>query len=160
MNFNNPYQSIYGNPYYNGYSMPNYGVNQFGNPNTQPQQNNASTPQQTAQTTLQYPSQTNIEYVNGIEGVKMLVLPPNYSKLVLDSEARKFYIKTTDAWGKPTIQSFDYSSEQDTKKEKVETKQANYVTVEAFNKMQEQFIGLQKEFEKLKVGNKNTGVTK
>ena len=150
MNYNNSFQPMFGNPYYTGYAGGNYGTNQFGNPNPQMTQNNAPTPQQTAQPLPQYPTQTNIEYVNGIEGVKALVLPPNYSKLVLDSDAPKFYIKTTDSWGKPTIQVFDYVNPEMKKNETVETKKQDYVTLDAFDKMKEQFMALQKEFDKIK----------
>lgn len=44
-----------------------------------------------------------ITWVNGIEGAKAYQLAPNTTALLMDSEGSRFYIKTTDTSGMPTI---------------------------------------------------------
>ena len=95
--------------------------------------------------------QSNIEYVNGIEGAKAFILPPNTQKLLLDSDNAFFYIKTTDMQGKPTVKRFRYidvDSEQSQPKQ--EQPQVSYVTLEQFTDLLENFDALKKEFEKMK----------
>ena len=79
------YQSPYGqqNPYFNN-PYANVQNNQQAYQQQQPQMQN---PQPTMQ------MQSNIEYVNGIEGAKALILPPNAQKIVLDSDNAFFYIR-------------------------------------------------------------------
>ena len=137
------YQSPYGqlNPYFNNpyASMQN---NQQSYQQQQPQMQN---PQPTMQ------MQSNIEYVNGIEGAKAFILPPNTQKLLLDSDNSFFYIKTTDTQGKPTVKRFKYvdvDAEQNTPKQ--DKPQEDYVTLQQFTDLLQNFDELKKEFEKLK----------
>jgi hypothetical protein len=140
------YQSPYGQPpFYNAYA--NLQNNQQNFP--QPQQQ-VQTPQQPQQ---QVPIQSNIEYVNGIEGAKALILPPNAQKIVLDSDNTFFYIKTTDMQGKPAVKRFKYidvDAEQQAKPQRQEQPQVDYVTLQQFTDLLQNFDDLKKEFEKLK----------
>ena len=139
------YQSPYGQPpYYNAYaSLQN---NQQNFQQAQPQ---VQTPQPQPQ--QQVPIQSNIEYVNGIEGAKAFILPPNTQKLLLDSDNAFFYIKTTDMQGKPSVRRFRYI---DVDAEQAPTKQdepkVDYVTLEQFTDLLQNFDDLKKEFEKMK----------
>jgi hypothetical protein len=104
--YQNPYQMQFMPPYPYGQTLRNtYGnerdfYNQQMNSQQQQQQNMYAHQQQTM------PIQSNIEYVNGIEGAKAFMLPPNAKKLLLDSDNQYFYIKTTDNQGKPTVEHF------------------------------------------------------
>jgi len=49
-----------------------------------------------------------IQWVQGTEGARAYILPPNSSALLMDSETSTFYIKTTDASGMPSLRIFDY----------------------------------------------------
>lgn len=84
---------------------------------------------------------SNIEYVNGLEGVKALILPPNCTRLVLDSDAKCFYIKRTDMEGRPSIEVHPYTDLES--QQKPQTPVVNFVTVD-------QFEALKKEIEILK----------
>jgi hypothetical protein len=139
------YQSPYGQPpYYNAYA--NLQNNQQNFQQAQPQ---VQTPQPQPQ--QQVPIQSNIEYVNGIEGAKAFILPPNTQKLLLDSDNAFFYIKTTDMQGKPSVRRFRYI---DVDAEQTPTKQdepkVDYVTLEQFTDLLQNFDDLKKEFEKIK----------
>lgn len=130
MNYN-PYQPTFGNPYSSPYGMPNYNAPQYA-PQAQPVYQQA--PQQVqpqAQVQPQYMQKpnSNIEYVNGIEGAKALVIPPNQTRLLIDSDSQSFFIKSTDNEGKPTIRVFDYVERNGNAKPKAQT---NFVTIEQF----------------------------
>ena len=140
------YQSPYGQPpYYNAYATLQNNQQNFPQPQQQPQ-NAQPQPQQ------QVPIQSNIEYVNGIEGAKAFILPPNAQKLLLDSDNPFFYIKTTDLQGKPSVRRFKYI---DIDAEKVDTKQDdksldNYVSFDQFTQLLNDFNDLKDEFQKYK----------
>lgn len=143
--YGNLYQSPYGQPpFYNAYAALQNGQQNFPQPqqqvqNTQPQ------PQQ------QVVMQSNIEYVNGIEGAKALILPPNAQKMLLDSDNPFFYIKTTDMQGKPTVRRFKYTDvDAEESNEKKETPKIDYVTLEQFEELLDNFDTLKKEFDKMK----------
>lgn len=93
-NFYNPY-----NPYspYTNYGYPNLMQNQYQNPNQyQNQYQN--------QTTTQQPN--SYVFVNGIEGAKAYQVNPNQTMMLLDSEEPIVYKKTSDQFGKSSIQFF------------------------------------------------------
>lgn len=97
----------------------------------------------------QLPPKTNIEYVNGIEGAKAFPLPPNCKALLVDSDSKSFFIKTTDLEGKPTLERFSYSPYT------TETAQkAEYVTVAQFNELAAQFSHLSAQFDHLSKNDK------
>lgn len=94
------------------------------------------------------PPTTNIEYVNGIEGVKALVMPPNCSKLVLDSDSKCFYIKRTDFEGRPTIEVHPYT-DVNTPQRPVEP-QLEFVTVTQFNELKQELESLKSSLKETK----------
>ena len=144
-----PYTSMYQSPY--GQQNP-YFNNPYANVQNNQQPYQQQQPQmQNPQPTMQM--QSNIEYVNGIEGAKAFILPPNTKKLLLDSDNAFFYIKTTDTQGKPSVRRFRYidiDAEQQAQPQRQEQPQVDYVTLQQFTDLLQNFDDLKKEFEKLK----------
>lgn len=148
--YQNPYQMQFMPPYPYGQTLRG----NFGNErdfysqqmNTQQsQQNMYNAPQQPM------PIQTNIEYVNGIEGAKAFILPPNTQKLLLDSDNAFFYIKTTDMQGKPTVKRFRYIDvESDQQAQMQKQEQPLYVTIQQYQEVLDTLDTLRKELDKLK----------
>ena len=140
------YQSPYGQPpYYNAYASLQNNQQNFPQPQQQPQ-NAQPQPQQ------QVMMQSNIEYVNGIEGAKAFILPPNTQKLLLDSDNPFFYIKTTDLQGKPTVRRFKYidvDAEQQAEPKK-EEKSLDFVSLDQFTNLLNDFNDLKDEFQRYK----------
>lgn len=139
------YQSPYGQPpFYNAYASLQNNQQNFPQPQQQTQN-----PQ--VQPQPQVPIQSNIEYVNGIEGAKALILPPNAQKMLLDSDNPFFYIKTTDMQGKPTVKRFKYIDvDEEQRTEKKDVPMVDYVTLDQFEELLDNFDNLRKEFEKMK----------
>lgn len=141
-----PYTSMYQSPYgqQTYYNSP-YNNVQNNQQNFQQQQPQVQSPQPTMQ------MQSNIEYVNGIEGAKAFILPPNTQKLLLDSDNAFFYIKTTDMQGKPTVKRFKYidvEAEQQAQMQKQE--QPLYVTIKQYQEVLDTLDTMRKELDKLK----------
>lgn len=129
------------------YQVQGYGYNYMPQQIPQMQQqchNNGATLQQP------YTEQpiSNIEYVNGIEGAKALILPPNSTKLVLDSDSKQFFIKTTDQTGRPSIKTYSYTDIESETKQNVVTD--NFVTMDQFSSLFDDFKSLKTEFNKFK----------
>lgn len=51
---------------------------------------------------------SGIIWVQGIEGAKSYMVPPNTSVLLMDSEGTRFYIKSADAAGLPNTRIFEF----------------------------------------------------
>lgn len=48
-------------------------------------------------------------WVSGEVGAKSWVVPPNNTVLLMDSETNRFYIKSSDNAGMPTIKTYEYT---------------------------------------------------
>lgn len=147
--YQQPYQMQFMPPYPYGQTLRNtYGNERdfYSQQMNAQQQQNMYAPQQQPM-----PIQSNIEYVNGIEGAKAFILPPNTQKLLLDSDNAFFYIKTTDMQGKPTVKRFRYidvEAEQQAQMQKQE--QPLYVTIQQYQEVLDTLDTLRKELDKLK----------
>lgn len=145
-----PYTSMYQSPY----GQPNP---YFNNPYASMQNNQQSYQQQQPQMQNPQPTmqmQSNIEYVNGIEGAKAFILPPNTQKLLLDSDNSFFYIKTTDTQGKPTVKRFKYVDVDAEQSPKEETPKVKYATMEQLGQLSDRLNDLSKDIERMKNANK------
>ena len=150
--YQQPYQMQFMPPYPYGQTLRNtYGNERdfYSQQMNAQQQQNMYAPQQQPM-----PIQSNIEYVNGIEGAKAFILPPNTQKLLLDSDNAFFYIKTTDTQGKPSVRRFRYidiDAEQQAEMQKQEPQpQPLYVTIQQYQEVLDTLDTLRKELDKLK----------
>lgn len=94
-------------------ALPLYGYNpyQFGQVNPlQPQMDRLAQMQAQYQQPPQQQQNVNqgILWVQGEAGAKSYLVAPNTSVLLMDSENERFYIKTTDSAGMPTLRTFEY----------------------------------------------------
>lgn len=60
---------------------------------------------------VQSPPQTNqgLLWVQGEAGAKSYLVAPNTTVLLMDSESQKFYLKSTDGAGMPSLRTFEYT---------------------------------------------------
>lgn len=77
-----------------------------------PQQRIQAYEQQMMQQQQQYQQQqqvnSGIVWVQGSEGAKSYMIPPNSTVLLMDSEGTRFYIKSTDMSGMPSLRTFQF----------------------------------------------------
>lgn len=126
-------------PYYSGYNASNFNANPYSNPSIQFQ---SAAPQNGLQ---QATAPYAIEYVNGVEGAKAYLIPPNSTKLLMDSDGDYFYIKTANAQGQANVKIYKYEEvTQATKKTEEPKQEIKYATVDDIKELKE-------EIEKLKL---------
>ena len=92
-------------------ALPYYGYNpyQFGQVNPlQPQMDRLANMQAQFQQQQAQPVNQGILWVQGEAGAKSYLVAPNTSVLLMDSEESRFFIKTTDNAGMPTLRTFEY----------------------------------------------------
>lgn len=133
------------NPYMGG-----YGYGQYYNP-LQPQMDRLAQMQAQFQPQPQQQQSVNqgLLWVSGEAGAKAYLLTPNTSALLLDSEESKFYIKTTDQAGMPTLRTFVYQevtgTSQNVQKQTETNLDDKYVTRQEYNDLRgkyEELYGL------------------
>ena len=115
------YPSYQGGNYYPGYTAPVY---------QQPSVN------------------TNKIYATGIDDVRSRQLPANSDFIFLDNDKPLIYRKTTDATGKMDVQIFKITPYQEEEKAQPVIDASNFVSIDAFRKLEEQFEELKQSLTK------------
>lgn len=89
-----------------------------------------------------------ILWVSGEIGAKSYLMAPGTTVLLMDSESQKFYIKTTDMSGMPTIRTFEYSevypNAQKQPIEAAEDLSERFVTRQEYNEMRARYETIMK----------------
>lgn len=92
----------------------------------------------------QAPQQSNgLLWVSGEIGAKSYLVAPGTTVLLMDSEAQRFYIKSSDMSGMPMLRIFEYSEVRpETQKQPLnvpENLNEQFVTREEYNEMRAQY---------------------
>lgn len=113
---------------YNNYSVPNYNFTPYVQPTIpQPQVRQSS----------------SIVWVQGEDGAQNYSVAPGNTVLLMDSSSNKFYIKSSDIYGKPTIRVYSYEEEvKDQQKASDAQVQNDYVSRDEFNALKKQIDDL------------------
>mgnify|MGYP001100164058 CR=1 FL=1 len=108
----------------------------------QPQQNNNWNQNNMQQT---QPPQTNqgIIWVQGESAARSYLVAPNSTVLLMDSETQRFYLKSANNAGMPSMQIFEYSEVTQNAPQSAQSVQTNlddkYVTREEYSSLQAQY---------------------
>lgn len=109
---------------------------------TQPQQNNNWNQNNMQQA---QPPQTNqgIIWVQGEAAARSYLVAPNSTVLLMDSETQRFYLKSANNAGMPSIQIFEYSEVTQNAPQAAQSAPTNlddkYVTREEYSRLQAQY---------------------
>mgnify|MGYP007062346300 CR=1 FL=1 len=112
---------------------------------TQPQQNNNNWNQNNMQQASQ-PPQTNqgILWVQGESAARSYLVAPNSTVLLMDSETNRFYLKSANNAGMPSMQIFEYSEVTQNAPQSSQSVSNNlddkYVTREEYSQLQAQYV--------------------
>lgn len=119
----------YYNPYMNYFApQPQYNAPQATNA---AQPINIPTQAQNAPTT----QNNGLIWVQGETGAKSYMIAPNSTVLLMDSEAQKFYLKSTDASGMPLpLRTFTYAETQQNTPEAPKADMDKYITRDEFER--------------------------
>lgn len=91
------------------------------------------------------PPQTNqgLLWVQGEAGAKSYLVAPNTTVLLMDSEGSRFYLKSTDNAGMPSLRVFEYSEVSQNALQAAQSAQedldSKYVTREEYSRLQAQY---------------------
>ncbi len=109
---------------------------------TQPQQNNNWNQNNTQQA---QPPQTNqgIIWVQGEAAARSYLVAPNSTVLLMDSETQRFYLKSANNAGMPSMQIFEYSEVTQNAPQAAQSAQTNlddkYVTRQEYDALRAQY---------------------
>ncbi len=82
-------------------------------------------------------------WVQGEAGAKSYLVAPNTTVLLMDADAQRFYIKSTDAAGMPSLRTFEFSEVHQTSQQTAQTFREDldnkYVT-------REEFVGVRNQY--------------
>lgn len=91
------------------------------------------------------PPQTNqgLLWVQGEAGAKSYLVAPNTTVLLMDSENSRFFLKSTDGAGMPSLRTFEYTEVPQNAPQAQQNDKTNlddkYVTREEYNRLQAQY---------------------
>lgn len=100
---------------------------------------------QPAMQAVNNPPQTNqgLLWVQGEAGAKSYLVAPNTTVLLMDSEGSRFYLKSTDNAGMPSLRVFEYSEVTQNAPQAQQIAQPNlddkYVTREEYSRLQDKY---------------------
>lgn len=112
---------------------------------------------QAQQYQMQQPPQTNqgLLWVQGEAGAKSYLVAPNTTVLLMDSEGSRFYLKSTDNAGMPSLRVFEYSEvfqntpqAQNSAQNDLDDK---YVTREEYNSLQSKYTEILERLNRISV---------
>lgn len=92
------------------------------------------------------PPQTNqgLLWVQGEAGAKSYLVAPNTTVLLMDSEGSRFYLKSTDNAGMPSLRVFEYSEVSQNAPQSTQSEQINlddkYVTRQEYDALQGKYM--------------------
>lgn len=92
------------------------------------------------------PPQTNqgLLWVQGEAGAKSYLVAPNTTVLLMDSEGSRFYLKSTDNAGMPSLRVFEYSEVTQNAPQAPQSEQINlddkYVTRQEYDALQGKYM--------------------
>ena len=127
------------------YQMPGYPVYQQQYPAYQDRLSQLQNQYQ--QTIPQYQQQQQVNqgllWVQGVEGAKSYLVAPNTTVLLMDADAQRFYLKSTDGTGIPNLRMFEYLEVTQSASQPVLATNENlddkYVTRNEYNDLKKQY---------------------
>lgn len=77
-----------------------------------------------------------LTWVQGEAGAKSWIITPGSTVLLMDSESMRFYLKSADMNGVPSLRTFEYNEVGAQKPQEP----ANFVTLESFNEFRDDIL--------------------
>lgn len=92
------------------------------------------------------PDPSGLNWVQGEAGAKSWIVTPGSTVLLMDSEMMRFYLKSADANGLPSMRTFEYS-EVGAVKPTEAPQTAQFVTINVFEDFKKEVMGKLDELE-------------
>lgn len=128
--------------------MPNMAENQFAQPYQTPMQATPAPMQMPAQ-----PTNDTMLFVLNENEASAYPVAPNNSVVLWDKNNKTFYIKTANAQGVPSMQTYDFAERADVQKNEVTEHKCTcgdrFVTIEQFDAFKAKFYDLQSRYDQI-----------
>ena len=99
----------------------------------------------------QAPAQVNqgLLWVQGEGGAKSYLVAPNSTVLLMDSDAQRFYLKSADSAGMPSLRIFEYIEVSNTPHDALQVSNANEKDLDDKYVTREEYEGLKRQYSDL-----------
>ena len=134
--------------------MQNYPIMQnYSNfhPMMSPYQDRLSQLQTNYQQTVGTPTQVNqgLLWVSGEVGAKSYLVAPNSTVLLMDSDAQRFYLKSADSSGMPSLRVFEYSEVSNAPQNAPQAPYSDLKELDSKYVTRSEYEGLKRQYEKV-----------
>ena len=125
-------------------TMQNYGYTY-----QQPYQDRLTQLQNQYQQTAPQPINQGLLWVSGEVGAKSYLVAPNSTVLLMDSDAQRFYLKSADASGMPSMRIFEYNEVTNTPTSVVSALNSHEKELDSKYVTREEYEGLKRQYESI-----------
>ena len=97
------------------------------------------------------PAQTNqgLLWVSGEVGAKSYLVAPNSTVLLMDSDAQRFYLKSADSSGMPSLRMFEYSEVSNSPQNTPQAPYSDLKELDSKYVTRSEYEGLKRQYEKV-----------
>ena len=116
-----------------------------------PYQDRLSQLQNNYQQTVGTPTQVNqgLLWVSGEVGAKSYLVAPNSTVLLMDSDAQRFYLKSADSSGMPSLRVFEYSEVSNAPQNTPQAPYSDLKELDSKYVTRSEYEGLKRQYEKV-----------
>ena len=131
-------------------TVQNYGYNY-----QQPYQDRLAQLQSQYQQTVNTPQMTSQQvnqgllWVSGEVGAKSYLVAPNSTVLLMDSDSSRFYLKSADSSGMPSLRIFEYAEVTNTPQNNVLAPNSDFKELDGKYVTREEYEGLKRQYERI-----------
>ena len=125
-------------------TMQNYGYTY-----QQPYQDRLTQLQNQYQQTAPQPINQGLLWVSGEVGAKSYLVAPNRTVLLMDSDAQRFYLKSADGAGMPSMRIFEYNEVTNTPSSVVSAPNSHEKELDSKYVTREEYEGLKRQYESI-----------
>ena len=116
-----------------------------------PYQDRLSQLQNNYQQTVGTPNPVNqgLLWVSGEVGAKSYLVAPNSTVLLMDSDAQRFYLKSADSSGMPSLRIFEYSEVSNAPQNTLQASQSDFKELDSKYVTRNEYEALKRQYEKV-----------
>ena len=124
-------------------------IQNYGYTYQQPYQDRLTQLQNQYQQTAPQPINQGLLWVSGEVGAKSYLVAPNSTVLLMDSDAQRFYLKSADGAGMPSMRIFEYNEITNTPTSVVSAPNSHEKELDSKYVTREEYEGLKRQYESI-----------
>ena len=124
-------------------------IQNYGYTYQQPYQDRLTQLQNQYQQTAPQPINQGLLWVSGEVGAKSYLVAPNSTVLLMDSDAQRFYLKSADGAGMPSMRIFEYNEVTNTTTSVVSAPNSHEKELDSKYVTREEYEGLKRQYESI-----------